>query len=70
MPAVERILQMFSLKKYFASVECPTILKDFFENPPGEIWFQLVQNSFLFHQTILNVEGDKICATEATLEYF
>jgi len=38
MPAVERILQMFKpLKEYFDSVECPTILKDFFENPLGEI---------------------------------
>lgn len=72
MPAVERILQMFKpLKEYFASVECPTILKEFFENPLGEIWFWFVHNtSFLFHQSILNIENDKICAIEASLEYF
>ncbi|KAF0712233.1 Reverse transcriptase domain-containing protein, partial [Aphis craccivora] len=36
-----------------------------------QIWFWFVHyNSSLFHQTILNVEGDTICATEAALEYF
>lgn len=72
MPAVERILQMFEpLKVYFESTECPTILKEFFENPVGEVWFWFIHNnSSLFHQAILKIEGDKICATEASLEYF
>lgn len=72
MPAVERILQMFEpLKEYFGSIECPTILKDFFENPIGEVWFWFVHNnSSLFHQAILKIEGNKISATEASLEYF
>ncbi|KAF0717745.1 protein FAM200B-like [Aphis craccivora] len=70
MPAVERILQMFEpLKVYFESTECPTILKEFFENPVGEVWFWFIHNnSLLFHQAILKIEGDKISATEASLD--
>lgn len=73
MPAVERIIKMYNpLRSYFLSLKnCPTILKQFFENPTGEIWMWFVHNvSSLFHQAILNVEGDKVCATEAALEYF
>lgn len=71
MPAVERILQMFEpLKVYFGCTKCPTILKEIFENPVGEVWFLFIHNnSSLFHQAILKIEGDKICATEASLEY-
>lgn len=73
MPAVERILRMYKpLQSYFLSLEnCPTILKQFFENPVGEILMWFVHNvSSLFQQAILNIEGDKVCATEAALEYF
>jgi len=59
-----------ALKEYIASVKCSIILKDFFENPLGENWYWFVHNnSYLFDQTFLNVEGDKICTTEAALVY-
>ena len=73
MPAVERILKMYKpLQTYFLSLEnCPTILKQFFGNPVGEIWLWFVHNAAsLFHQAILSVEGNKVCAAEAALEYF
>lgn len=39
LPAVERVLQMFSaLKSYFMSIkQCPDVLKKFFENPLSEL---------------------------------
>lgn len=60
------------LKTYFLSIEnCPTVLKQFFQNPTSEAWMWFVHNiASLFHKVILDVEGDKICATEAALEYF
>ncbi|CAH1971283.1 unnamed protein product [Acanthoscelides obtectus] len=73
MPAIERIVQMFEpLKAYFLSIDnCPTVLKQFFQNPINEAWMWFVHNiASLFHKVILDVEGDKICATEAALEYF
>lgn len=73
MPAIERILQMYEpLKAYFLSIEnCPMILKQFFECRTSEIWMWFVHNiASMFHKVILKVEGDKICATEAALEYF
>jgi len=70
--AIERVLQMYKpLKQYFETIESPTILKFFFKNPLGDILLWFVYNNFsLFHQTILNVEGTKICATETELQYF
>ncbi|CAH1984451.1 unnamed protein product [Acanthoscelides obtectus] len=60
------------LKAYFLSTDnCPTVLKQFFQNPISEAWMWFVHNiASLFHKVILDVEGDKICATEAALEYF
>lgn len=73
MPAIERILQMYEpLKFYFQSIDnCPTIIKQFFDNSVSEVWMWFVHNvASQFHQTITRIEGDKITATEAAVEYF
>lgn len=58
MPTIEKISQMYEQ------------FKEFFENPIVEFWFWIVNNkSSLFHEMFLKVEGSKICATEASLEY-
>lgn len=73
MPAIERILQMYEpLKSYFQSIDnCPTIIKQFFNNPVSEVWMWFVHNvASQFHEGITNIEGNKVSATEAALEYF
>jgi hypothetical protein len=71
MPAIERILQMYpGLKSYFLSqAKCPVLLKDFFNNPSSEAWLHFVHSqSYIFHQTVLKIEGTKISAIEVSQE--
>ena len=66
-PAIERVLRLFKpLKVYFSShKQCPTILRQFFENPCAEPFLYFVHNqSAVFHDYILKVESQKASMAE------
>lgn len=68
MPVIERVLQLYvPLKEYFLSIKkCPTVLKNFFENPSSEMWLIFVHSqSGTFHTAILKIEGQNVSAIEA-----
>lgn len=69
MPAVERVLKLFpALKSYFLSEEkCPTLIRNFFENPCAELWLYFVHNiAAVFHATILRIEAQTVTALEVS----
>ncbi|CAH0563113.1 unnamed protein product [Brassicogethes aeneus] len=69
MPAIERILQLFSpLKSYFLTEEkCPRILSNFFEDDTSELWLQFLHNeAAVFHSAVNSIEGDNISITEVS----
>ncbi|XP_055524117.1 uncharacterized protein LOC129717880 isoform X1 [Wyeomyia smithii] len=71
MPAIERILKMFSpLKSYFLSIDgCPRVLRDFFEDDSSEMWlFFMHSQAALFHNTVRRIESDKSTITEVVSE--
>lgn len=71
MPAVERVLKLFSpLKSYFLSIDnCPRILQNFFEDDGSEMWLYFIHNqAALFQTTVKSIEGDKITMTEVVSE--
>lgn len=73
LPAIERILKLFSpLKAYFLSSEsCPKILKDFFQNELSEayLWFLHSQMS-VFYSSIMKLERERnsICEGSCILD--
>lgn len=72
LPAVERILSMFSaLKSLFLSSENgPKFLIDFFEKEENEIYLMFLHGTLqLFQKTILKLESDNINAIEASAVY-
>lgn len=67
MPAIERLLQIFSgLKDYFLSQEmCPSLIKNFFEDERGEVFLWFVHGQLgLFNKTILGMEKNKSSAID------
>lgn len=70
LPALERILKLFHpLKLYFLEEKkCPTILKDFFNNPFAEALLFFVHNQVsTFHKHILKIESHNISMCETFL---
>lgn len=59
LPAVERILQLYeALKSYFMSIkQCPTVIRQFFENHLSEAWLLFVHcQATLFNKVITSIE--------------
>lgn len=72
LPSLERILQIYKgLKSYFLSIDkCPTLIKQYFNNPVTEFWLFFVHNiAAFFHKAILVLEKEKISVIEATKVY-
>lgn len=68
LPAIERQLKLYpALKSYFMSIEkCPTLIKNFFNNPETEFWLLFVHNvASLFHKTVLLIQSSEISALES-----
>lgn len=71
LPAVERILQMYEgLKSYFMSIkQCPTVIKQFFENPMSEAWLFFIQcQAALFNKIITSIQYQHGTAMEVRRE--
>ncbi|KAJ8884958.1 hypothetical protein PR048_011154, partial [Dryococelus australis] len=69
MPAVERILKMYSLlKSYFLSQEkCPALLHAFFSNECSDIWLKFVHvQAAIFNDSVKMTEGENISFTEVS----
>jgi len=67
LPAVTRILDLFpALKTYFLTQDkCPTILKQFFDNPVSIAWLYFIQSQLkVVCDTITIIESDNISASE------
>ena len=68
-PAVERILKLFKpLKTYFLSQDkCPSLLKQFFDDPFSEVWLYFVHSqSTVFHECTLKIESQKVSMMEVS----
>lgn len=71
LPAVERILQMFEpLKSFFLSLkQCPTVIKDFFENPLSEAWLCFVHcQAAMFNKVTTSIQYQHGTAMEVCRE--
>ncbi|CAH1114743.1 unnamed protein product [Psylliodes chrysocephalus] len=69
--AVERCVKLVTEASAASIDNCPTIIKQFFNNPVSEVWMWFVHNvASQFHEGITKIEGNKVSATEAALEYF
>ena len=71
LPGVTRVIDIYEpLKSYFMSQDrCPTLLKQFFENPQSLLWLHFIQSQLkMFSNSIQKLERTNISATEVAEE--
>lgn len=71
MPAIERVLKMFSpLKSYFLSIDnSPRVLREFFEDESSEMWLYFMHSqAAVFHNTVKKIKSDDSTITEVVCE--
>ena len=68
LPDLEGYLKFTRLLFFMSEIQCPKLLKHYFENNETELWISCAHShASLFHDTIKIIEGDDNCATESAL---
>lgn len=68
LPSIERVLKLYpALKSYFESQSrCPTVIKQFFDDPLSEVWLNFVHTqAAIFHSVIKLLEGQHVVMLDA-----